>query len=81
MFIPHSFHPAPESNPFSMPENGSAALDSLSTVVVCRLCGTPVATMQELEVVASSAVHTACLRHMIVMGWQIAHNQTPDNSV
>jgi hypothetical protein len=81
MYIPQAFVSGPESGPPPTREPIPNRMDTLSHSVTCGLCGTPIRTVQELEVVASSAVHGECLRHMLFMGWQLANDLTPDNSV
>lgn len=80
-----SIHPATPLMPDGVPpvHGGSPnrSSDVLAHEVTCRLCGTGIRTMAELEVVATTPVHSACLRNMMIMGWQLAHNLRPDASV
>jgi hypothetical protein len=55
--------------------------DALTEPVRCGLCGTPIGTLAELELVAATAVHSMCLRYLIMAGEQMQGGFPPSQVV
>lgn len=55
--------------PASLP-GAPSPTDALTKEVNCGLCGTPIGTLADLELVATTPVHSTCLRYLIMMGRQ-----------
>jgi hypothetical protein len=57
------------------------ASDALTASVNCGLCGMPIETLAELELVATTAVHGNCLRYLSLVGRQVQDGLAPEDVV